>query len=55
MRQYYASDRKKRENAKRQKREAKRLKRLAKNAAKTTQSESGNVVEASVDKSDVPS
>jgi hypothetical protein len=37
MRQYYASDKKKREEAKRRKREAKRLTRLAKNATKADQ------------------
>ena len=52
MRQYYASDRKKREDAKRQKREAKRLKRLAKNAAKDTQTENGSALPESIDKSD---
>jgi hypothetical protein len=36
MRQYYASDRKKREEAKKRKKEEKRLRRLERNSAKAT-------------------
>jgi hypothetical protein len=48
MRQYYASDRKKREEAKRRKREEKRIKRLSRNASKATEGQSTPVAEPAV-------
>ena len=50
MRQYYASDRKKREEAKKRKKEEKRLRRLERNSAKAT----GDDKEAVVDKPSGP-
>jgi hypothetical protein len=52
MRQYYASDRKKREDARRQKREAKRVKRVARNAAKANPSENIGTPEASAERTE---